>query len=1317
MEEDKKVYTIILRHDTSTNWMINNPILTLGEYGVEDDTHRVKRGNGEDSWENLTYEHFGLEYLISYANLLGDVEDNTALKEALDAKMSTDIFEDTDNTVVVGIKARSEDGKIGRFTKTIKNVITKSLNENSLVILSNDKTIQGVWTVDDTGARILDLKSVAKIDIFQPNGKYMKDQLCVYGNKIYRARKDFTAEDIFNIEDWILLTSTIASDILFEHNSGLVVANNVQDAIDEVAKIANTKLTKTNEINKIYGTDKNGNQILYDKDSLRTVDTVNGIGADQNKNIQIDASDINYDDEAETKRTIKQILDRKVNKDVAGEGNKIVQNASFTLNESDGTVTFKTKNLSLEDGSTAENTQTINIVSETELSNKLTSLNNAIRTDMTNKDNELDAKIDKTREDLEHNIEITDGEINARITNEVATLNNTINQKETALNERIDSKVKTVNDRIDTEVQTLNETINNNKTDIETKLTEGLNTKIDKDITDSLVSNIEVSEVEENSVMEPTLKITSKNTDTKTEIVQNVHFKAVGDIQTKMENDHIIVDSTNIDKKVQANIDHLTQVDTRLTNNETEIASLQQHDVNHESVLATHTQQIANHETRIAANETHLTNVDEEIEDIKAQHQTDINEIHTTNADQEAHLTRIDQTNLDQDERIQDNANSIIETNKNVSKNAQDITNLENKAVVYNKERNIDVENNIALKNNMMLTGATPTQYYNLASMKTYNLGLENELTQTEFGTSKVHMNLNSLDRPTIELPSSEKHEISYKDELDTAKTEINANIEDLNNTINETINTKLTELDTKKLDKAFTNNLVNTLTYTGPQSSELFKLNKQDINPNDNSTSNLTFTIKSSDNTLVAKPIMDGETLTGIDLATNLDVDVHYFVTSEILNTTIPSDNTIQISSLTDTTSDNVEVKDIISDAEGTWARVQEVNTEAGTLKCVTFAKHAQAVWGTVKGNIQDQQDLQEQFNTKLNWNLVTKIMTDINFNFSGADNNHISKMTIQPRRQIIDSAGEAHSFDMNAHRIDSSASIQIQKAADTNPTRSWFTVLAEGVDFDPLESGLTSDKLSPAVRELKGLIDDSNTEITKLQQNKVDKAMQELVQGIEASTFNKGTGELTFNYDAFDVTTNSTTKKSIVISDMFKQSDLDNKVDYSNFSLPYASGTQANISLDSGSDRLNTVNINLSYIDINSKDFAAKDYTVFGLNSTNNTIKYSSSEQGFITLDVNTDNIKVNTPNEGTENQKDIITAVQDLYKLPRITSYQDLAGFEMKPGMITYNVDSINNLAYLVICKTAYTAAADNLDEDFNTNITNGNLVRIGIPNEII
>ena len=381
--------------------------------------------------------------------------------------------------------------------------------------------------------------------------------------------------------------------------------------------------------------------------------------------------------------------------------------------------------------------------------------------------------------------------------------------------------------------------------------------------------------------------------------------------------------------------------------------------------------------------------------------------------------------------------------------------------------------------------------------------------------------------------------------------------------------------------------------------------------------------------------------------------------------------------------------------------------------MKCVTFAKHAQAVWGTIKGTITDQQDLKEQLDAKVNTTDVLKAASKVGFGLSGQTiriiNNY--RIPLNGNEEQQDNFNLAITFPTWFK----------PESSNLGYNNTWgdisFDINTDLLPYEKADSGLTSTGLGGAVRELKGLIDDSNTEITKLQQNKVDKAMQELVQGIEPSTFNKGTGELTFNYDAFDVTTNSTTKKSIVISDMFKQEDLDNKVDYSNFSLPYASGTQANISLDSGSDRLNTVNINLSYIDINSKDFAAKDYTIFGLNSTNNTIKYSSSEQGFITLDVNTDNIKVNTPNEGTENQKDIITAVQDLYKLPRITSYQDLAGFEMKPGMITYNIDSINNLAYLVICKTAYTVAADNLDEDFNTNITNGNLVRIGIPNEII
>lgn len=57
--------TIIPRHDLSTNWTVNDPILTFGEYGVEDDTHRIKRGDGTTKWSELPYETFGVESLAT----------------------------------------------------------------------------------------------------------------------------------------------------------------------------------------------------------------------------------------------------------------------------------------------------------------------------------------------------------------------------------------------------------------------------------------------------------------------------------------------------------------------------------------------------------------------------------------------------------------------------------------------------------------------------------------------------------------------------------------------------------------------------------------------------------------------------------------------------------------------------------------------------------------------------------------------------------------------------------------------------------------------------------------------------------------------------------------------------------------------------------------------------------------------------------------------------------------------------------------------------------------------------------------------------
>ena len=180
--------------------MINNPILALGEYGVEDDTHRIKRGDGKSKWSELNYEHFGLEYMITYGNLQGKVEDNVALKSALDTKISYEVFSDIQNSVIAGLTIHTEDGKIGKITKTTKDVATAGTKQNYLLIQSTDQSVQGFWSIDEQGIKILDLKANAAIDDYEPKRKYYVDQICFYDNKLYRAITDFEAGVVFNPE-------------------------------------------------------------------------------------------------------------------------------------------------------------------------------------------------------------------------------------------------------------------------------------------------------------------------------------------------------------------------------------------------------------------------------------------------------------------------------------------------------------------------------------------------------------------------------------------------------------------------------------------------------------------------------------------------------------------------------------------------------------------------------------------------------------------------------------------------------------------------------------------------------------------------------------------------------------------------------------------------------------------------------------------------------------------------------------------------------------------------------------------------------------
>jgi hypothetical protein len=67
--------TIIkIRRDTAANWDINNPVLEIGEPGLETDTRKVKYGNGVSTWSNLDYATTVFPTTIEHADLATSLE-------------------------------------------------------------------------------------------------------------------------------------------------------------------------------------------------------------------------------------------------------------------------------------------------------------------------------------------------------------------------------------------------------------------------------------------------------------------------------------------------------------------------------------------------------------------------------------------------------------------------------------------------------------------------------------------------------------------------------------------------------------------------------------------------------------------------------------------------------------------------------------------------------------------------------------------------------------------------------------------------------------------------------------------------------------------------------------------------------------------------------------------------------------------------------------------------------------------------------------------------------------------------------------------
>lgn len=229
-------YSIVLRHDSSTQWMIENPILLFGEYGVEDDTHKVKRGDGESRWENLPYETFGIESIVTFSNLKGDVSDNDQLVEALDTKVAKEDFKATGGNIISALNIIREDGSICKIEKHTTNILSGDTSTQTLLIQSPDESLHGVWSVGSNGITTLQLTAVSTIYEFTPNTSYSKNQLCFFENDLYISTVDIESAEEFDKDKWKLVGANDAHEISFDNSNTELESDNVQDALEELDK-------------------------------------------------------------------------------------------------------------------------------------------------------------------------------------------------------------------------------------------------------------------------------------------------------------------------------------------------------------------------------------------------------------------------------------------------------------------------------------------------------------------------------------------------------------------------------------------------------------------------------------------------------------------------------------------------------------------------------------------------------------------------------------------------------------------------------------------------------------------------------------------------------------------------------------------------------------------------------------------------------------------------------------------------------------------------------------------------------------------------
>lgn len=142
--------TLIQRNGTATEWTTKNPVLALGELGIETDTRKHKIGDGSTAWNNLEYGNGGNIVVKSVAPTTADTDyDVGTLWCDTEGTKAYMLFAKT-STAATWIGFLDSQGKIDKATTadTAKKLETPRAIKFSGAVVDNSKTFDGSGDVE-----------------------------------------------------------------------------------------------------------------------------------------------------------------------------------------------------------------------------------------------------------------------------------------------------------------------------------------------------------------------------------------------------------------------------------------------------------------------------------------------------------------------------------------------------------------------------------------------------------------------------------------------------------------------------------------------------------------------------------------------------------------------------------------------------------------------------------------------------------------------------------------------------------------------------------------------------------------------------------------------------------------------------------------------------------------------------------------------------------------------------------------------------------------------------------------------------------------